>query len=155
MVIERDEERKRYEGHTQHGREYGAARVGEGRVAHQARRIDHGQLVDELHGVFQRRMEAEAARADEQVAEKGNDEDGIVRVGQAGSYPPVGAVHEEKVRECVDDLGGVEGRIVILQKSGQQGLLVGGKWPACFFTPIECRCDGVPVPGLWSWPVGI
>lgn len=59
-------------------------------------------------------MEEEAARPDEQVADKADEEDGVVAMFAAGSDAQVGEVDEEEVREGVDYLGGVGSRVVIL-----------------------------------------
>ena len=63
MVVERDEERKANKGNSKNDGEGRTARVGEGRVAHQTGGVDHGELIDELHGVFQGCMEQEASGA--------------------------------------------------------------------------------------------
>lgn len=95
VIVCRNEERQRYQSHRQHDREGPAARIGECRIAHQTRRVDHRQLVNELHWVFQRCMEKETPRAHEQVADEGDDEDGIMVVREAGSNAPVAAVYEK------------------------------------------------------------
>ena len=114
VVIKRDENGEREEEEGQVEREEAGARVREGGVAHEAGGVYHGQLVDELHGVFERRVEEEAAGADEQVADEADEEDGVVAVFAAGLDAPVGEVDEDEVREGVDYLGGVRGCVVIL-----------------------------------------
>ena len=114
VVIKRDEDGEREEEEGQIEREEVGARVREGGVAHEASGVYHGQLVKELHGVFERRVEEEAAGADEQVADEADEEDGVVAVFAAGLDASVGKIDEEEVREGVDYLGGVRGCVVIL-----------------------------------------
>lgn len=114
VVIKRDEDGEREKEERQVERKEAGARVREGGVAHEAGGVYHRQLVDELHGIFERRVEEEAARPDEQVANKADEEDGVVAMFAAGSDAQVGEVDEEEVREGVDYLGGVGSRVVIL-----------------------------------------
>lgn len=114
VVIERDEDGERGEPERQAEREAAGARVRERGVAHEAGGVDHRELVDELHRVLERRVEEEAARADEQVADEADEEDCVVAVCKAGADAEVGEVDEEEVRERVDDFGGVGGRVVVL-----------------------------------------
>ena len=65
MVIERDKDGEREEEEGQVEREEAGARVGEGGVAHEAGRVNHREFVDELHGIFERCVEEEAARPHE------------------------------------------------------------------------------------------
>ena len=130
VVIERDEDGEREEEEGQVEREEAGARVREGGVAHEAGGVYHGQLVNELHGVFERRVEEEAAGADEQVTDKADEEDGVVAVFAARLDAPVGEVEEEEVREGVDYLGGVRGCVVILAEPsvGFNGIESVGVW---------------------------
>ena len=114
VIIQRDEdgEGEQEEGEVE-GEEAGA-RVGKGGVAHEACSVDHGKLIDELHGVLERRVEEEAPRSDEKVAHEADEEDGVVAVAAAGLDAQVGVVDEEEIGERVDYLGGVRGRVVIL-----------------------------------------
>ena len=114
VVIKRDEDGEREEEEGQVEREEVGARVREGGVAHEASGVYHGQLVKELHGVLERRVEEEAAGADEQVADEADEEDGVVAIFAAGLDASVGKIDEEEVREGVDYLGGVRGCVIIL-----------------------------------------
>lgn len=88
--------------------------VGEGGVEHQAGGVDHGELVDELHGVLEGAVEEEAPGADDEVAEEGDEEDAVMVVAQAVVDALEGEVDEQQVRERVDNLGAVDGGIVVL-----------------------------------------
>ena len=150
VVIKSDENGEREEEEGQVEREEAGARVGEGGVAHEAGGVYHRQLVDELHGVFERRVEEEAAGADEQVADEADEEDGVVAMFAAGLDAPVGEVDEEEVREGVDYLGGVWGCVVVLP-----GLSVGSmgwiRWGlADFFAPIDGGGNWIPVATTWA-----
>ena len=114
VVVQRNENGEGEEEERQVEREEAGARVREGGIAHEAGGVYHGELVDELHGVFERRVEEEAASADEQVADEADEEDGVVAVFAAGLDAPIGEVDENEVRESVDYLGGVRGCVVIL-----------------------------------------
>ena len=114
VVIKRDEDGEGEEDEGQREAEEAGARVGEGSVAHEAGGVDHGEFVDELHGILERGVEEETARADEQIPDEADEEDGVVAVPAAGSDAQVGEVDEEEVGEGVDDFGGVGGRVVIL-----------------------------------------
>jgi len=61
VVVGRDEDRKTREGNSKDGRERLCALVLEARPEHEASGVDHGELVDELHGVLECGMEEEAA----------------------------------------------------------------------------------------------
>lgn len=95
------------------------AGVREGGPEHEAGGVDHRELVDQLHRVFERGVESEGAGADEQVAGEGDEEDAVVVVLEAGVHAFEGEVDEEEVGEGVDDLGGVGGCIIILFVSCQ------------------------------------
>lgn len=114
VVVSRDEDGKPSEGDPEDGREGLGALVGETGPEHEAGGVDHGELVDELHGVFEGAVEEEAAGADDQVADEGEQEDAVVVLLQAVGDAAVGEVDEEQVGEGVDDLGGVLGGIVVL-----------------------------------------
>ena len=114
VVVEGDEEREAHKRDPENGGERGAARVGEGHVAHETGGVDHGELVDELHWVFQRRVEQEAPRTHEQVSDEGYDKNLVMVLLEAGSDAAVAEVHEEEVREGVDYLGGVVRHVVVL-----------------------------------------
>ena len=122
VVIERDENGEREEEEGQVKREEAGARVREGGIAHEAGGVYHRQLVEELHWIFERRVEEEAAGADEQVADEADEEDGVVAVFAAGLDAPVGEVDEEEVREGVDYLGGVRGCVVILAEPSVESM---------------------------------
>ena len=81
VVICGNEHRERHQGDCQRCGEQRPAGVGEGRVGHQAGGVDHGELIDELHGVFERGVEEEAAGAHEHVADEGHDEDCVMVLG--------------------------------------------------------------------------
>ena len=121
MVVKRDEDGEREEEEGEVEREEAGARVRKGGVAHEAGGVYHGELVDELHGVLERRVEEEAAGADEQVADEADEEDGVVAVSAAGLDAPVGQVDEQEVRERVDYLGGVRRCVVILRDAVSSG----------------------------------
>ncbi len=64
-------------------------------------------------------MEEEAARAHEQVADEGDDEDGVMVLLQAGLDSAASEVDEEEVGERVDDFGGVDAGVVVLGEEGR------------------------------------
>lgn len=68
----------------------------------------------ELVHTFQRGVEGAATSADDQVANEGNEEDGLMAVLEAVFHAPEREHDEEDVRDGIDDLGGVDGRIVVL-----------------------------------------
>jgi len=102
---------------------------------HEAGGVDHGELVDELHGVLEGAVEGEAAGADDQVADEGEQEDAVMVLLQAVGDAAVGEVDEEQVGEGVDDLGGVLSGIVVL------------------LAPVQSRGDGRPVAIVAGWRV--
>lgn len=51
VVVEGDENGQRREGNGQDNADAGGSRVRKGRIAHQTRSINHGELIDQLHGV--------------------------------------------------------------------------------------------------------
>ena len=114
VVDGRDGARERDQRRAQAQRVRARAPAREAGVEHDAGGVDHRQLVDELHRVLERAVEEEAAHADRQVAEEGDEEDGVVAVPEAGVQAAGGEVEEGEVREGVDDLGGVDGGVVVL-----------------------------------------
>lgn len=50
-------------------------------------------------------MKEEAARADKQVANEADEEDGVMALFSAGLNAEIGEVDKEEVCECVDYLG--------------------------------------------------
>ncbi len=64
MIIEGYEDCEGDETEGEPKAEETRARVGEGGIAHQAGCIDHGELIDELHWVFQCGVEEKTARPD-------------------------------------------------------------------------------------------
>jgi len=78
--------------------------VREGGVEHDTRCINHRQLIDQLHGVFEGGVKGEAAAADDEVANEGDEEDEGVAVAYAVGYAFEGQVHEHEVGKGVDDL---------------------------------------------------
>ena len=115
MIVQRDENGQAEQEHCQTEGEQARARVRECRVAHQTGGVNHGELVDELHRVFEGGVEEEAAGADEQVADVADEEDGVVAVFSAGGDAPVGEVDEEEVRECINYFSRVGCCVVVLQ----------------------------------------
>lgn len=97
-------------------------------------------------------MEEEAARPDEQVADKADEENGVVAIFAAGSDAQVGEVDEEEVREGVDYLRGVGSRVVILTTElsawGLEWSYLGGEF-ANFFAPVDGGGDWIPVATTW------
>lgn len=136
VVVGRDEDCKPSEADSEDGREGLGALVRETGPEHEAGGVDHGELIDELHGVFEGAVKEEAPRPDDQVADEGEQEDAIVILLQAIGDAAVGEVDEEQVGEGVDDLGGVLGGIVV------------------FFAPVQSRGDGSPVAIIAGWRVG-
>ena len=88
--------------------------VCEAAVAGDASRVDHGQLVDELHGVFEGCVKEQGAGADGGIAGEGDDEDTVVLVVDAGLDALDGEEDEEEVGEGVDDFGGNGRRPIVL-----------------------------------------
>jgi hypothetical protein len=114
VVVSRDEDRQTRESETQQSPERLLALVLERGPEHQTGGVDHGELVDELHRIFQGRVESEAAGADDEVAHEGEQEDALMVLLQAVADAAVGEVDEQEVGEGVYDLGGVSGRVVVL-----------------------------------------
>ena len=114
VVVQRDEDGEREQGQGEQQREKASPGIREGSVAHQAGGVNHGELVDELHGIFESCVEEEAAGADEEVADEADEEDGVMAVGTAAAYALVGEVDEEEIGEGVYDLGGVRGCVIVL-----------------------------------------
>ena len=98
VIVQRDKHRQPDQGQGEIDAEGARLGVGEGGVAHEAGGIDHAELVDELHRVFERGVEEEGASADEEVADEGDQEDGVVRVAPAGADAKVGQIDKEEVR---------------------------------------------------------
>ena len=148
MIIPGNKQRQRRHKHAQQQRNRRRALVLEGGPEHEARRVDHGQLVDELHGVFERGVEGEAAAAHDQVADEGEEEDAVVALGIAVVDAFAGEVDEEGVGEGVDDFGRVGGCVVVLRERQVSSGMFGG-WEGCglsyLFTPVDCGRDGCPV----------
>ena len=115
MIVRRDEQRQPHQRPCQHGGEQWPAGVGEGRVSHEAGGVDHGELVDELHWVFERGMEEEASCAHEQVANERNNEDCFMVLLQAGSNSAESEVDEKEVGKGIDDLCSVDAGVVVLR----------------------------------------
>lgn len=136
VVVGCDEDCKPSKGDSEDGREWLGALVRETGPEHEAGGVDHRELVDELHGVLEGAVEKEAARADDQVADEGEQENAVVVLLQAVGDAAVGEIDEEQVGEGVDDLGGVLGGIVVL------------------FAPVQSRGDGSPVAIVAGWRVG-
>ena len=65
MVIKRDEDGEGEKEERQVEREEAGARVRKGGVAHETGGVYHRKLVDQLHGIFERCVKEEAARANE------------------------------------------------------------------------------------------
>jgi hypothetical protein len=62
-------------------------------------------------------VKRETSAANNEVSNEGYEEDGIVSISQAVGDAPECKIYKDKVREGVDNLGGVGGRVVILKKS--------------------------------------
>ena len=114
VVVGCDEDCKPSESDSEYGREGLGALMRETGPEHEAGGVDHGELVDELHGILEGAVEEEAAGADDQVADEGEQEDAVVVLLQAVGDAAVGEVDEEQIGEGVDDLGGVLGGIIVL-----------------------------------------
>ena len=135
VVVGCNKDRKPSEGDSKDSREGPGALVREAGPEHEAGGVDHGELVDELHGILEGAVEEEAAGADDQVADEGEQEDAVVVLLQAVGDAAVGEVDEEQVGESVDYLGGVLGGIVVL------------------LAPIQSRGYGRPVAIVAGWRV--
>lgn len=92
VVIECDEDGKREEEKGQVEREEAGARVGKGGIAHEASSVYHGQLVDQLHGIFERSVKEEAAGPDEQIANEADEKDCIMALSATGLNAEIGKV---------------------------------------------------------------
>jgi hypothetical protein len=136
VVVGRDENRKARKADSKDSRERLSALVRETGPEHEAGGVDHGELVDELHGVLEGGVEEEATRPDDQVADEGEQEDAVMGLLEAVGDAAVGEVDEEQVGEGVDDLGGVFGGVVVL------------------LAPVQGRGDGCPVAIVAGWWVG-
>lgn len=77
VVIECDKDSEREEEEGQIEREEAGARIGEGGVAHEAGSVYHGQLVDQLHGIFERSVKQAATSAHDEVANETDQKDGV------------------------------------------------------------------------------
>jgi hypothetical protein len=66
---------------------------------------------------FEGRVEEEAARPDNQISSKGDHEDLIVSMAQTAADALDSEPHKQQVGQGVDDLGGVDGGIVVLFSS--------------------------------------
>ena len=141
MVIPRNKQRQRRHKHAQQQRNRRRALVLEGGPEHEARRVDHGQLVDELHGVLERGVEGEAAAAHDQVADEGEEEDAVVALGIAVVDAFAGEVDEEGVGEGVDDFGRVGGCVVVLREGIGQGCLWDGRVAGCLTSSHQSIVD--------------
>ena len=64
---------------------------------------------------FQGGVEQEAAGADKQVSQEGNQEDLIMSIAATADNTLNTQPHKHEVRQGIDDLGGVGSRIVILK----------------------------------------
>ena len=118
MIIPRNKHRQPRRTHPQQQRDGVYALVFEGGPEHEAGCVDHAQFVDELHGVFEGGVEGEAAGANDEVADEGEEEDAGVGLGVAVVHAFEGEVEEEEVGEAVDDFGGVGGGVVVLRLPG-------------------------------------
>ena len=59
-------------------------------------------------------MEQEAAGSDNEVADEGDEEDGVVAIFETVRYSAKGQNHKEEVGQGIDYLGRVNGGIVVL-----------------------------------------
>jgi len=61
------------------------------------------------------RMKAEAAKAYQQIAKKGDDEYSVMSMFKAVAYSSQPKIEEHEVGECVDDFGRILGGVIILK----------------------------------------
>lgn len=90
-------------------------------------------------------MEEEAARADDEVADEGDEEDAVMVVAQAVVDALEGQVDEEQVRQRVDDLGSVDGCVVVLSR---EGLLATGLHGAAWLFGLQQRGSAIRGAGV-------
>jgi hypothetical protein len=130
VVVACDEDRQRHQEQSQEYAECTCLLVRKGGVEHEAGRVDHRELVDELHGVciglvefkydhsrvltFQGGVEKEAASSDNQVTDEGDEEDVVVFILDAVVDTAEGQPDKQKVGQGVDNLSRVDSGIVVL-----------------------------------------
>lgn len=90
-------------------------------------------------------MEEKAASANNQVANKGDEEDLVVSVFQTIVYSPKSQPDKEKVGQGVDYLGRVDGGIVILLSVNLMVQDLNTDMTN-LLAPVKCRSDGAPKP---------
>lgn len=104
----------------------------EGCVEHEASRVDHGEFVNELHGIcitqgltgfrreqfkvptFQGRVEEEAAGSNDQVTDEGDEEDAVMSILYTVVDATEGQPDKQKVGQGVYNLSRIDGGIVVL-----------------------------------------
>ncbi|KAL9090392.1 MAG: hypothetical protein Q9159_002019 [Coniocarpon cinnabarinum] len=114
MVISGDEDGKATERQCYGQCVHPTTLVREGGIAGDAGGVDHGELVNKLHGIFERGVEEEGAAADGGIASEGDEKDSVVVVAEAGASTEKGEDDEEKISEGVRDFGGDGGEPVVL-----------------------------------------
>ena len=126
VVIRRDEDREADEQQRDDQSVNPASLVRETAVAADAGGVYHGQLVDELHGVFECRVEEEGSGAHGGVACEGDEEDLVVAMLEARADAEQGEEDKEAIGDGVDDLGGE------------------GREPVVLLAPVDRAGDGKP-----------
>jgi hypothetical protein len=64
-------------------------------------------------------VKEEAAGADKQVSQEGNQEDLVMSIAATADNTLDTQPHKHEVRQSVDNLGGVRSRIIVLRESCQ------------------------------------
>ena len=105
MIPPGNAHRQRRRRHAEQSGDRPRRTVLEGGPEHDEGGVDHAQLVDKLHRVFEGGVEGEAADADEEVAEEGEGEDARVGVVVAVAEAAEAEVEEGEVGQGVDDFG--------------------------------------------------
>lgn len=93
-------------------------------------------------------MKQEAAGADKEVSNEGNDEYGIVPRFSTAEDTLECKENEHEVCQSIDDLGSIRSRIIILGM-GQLATLYRQRMVADFFTPVNGRSHRIPVSRVW------
>ena len=83
-------------------------------MAHEAGGVYHAEFIDKLHRILQGGVEEEAAGTDEKIANKSDEEDGIMAVPEATADADIGETEEENVGEGIDDFGRILSEVVVL-----------------------------------------